>query len=93
MSHVKKKHGSENLFQAGILEGFLSEEESDLGQNTFHNSTGKKKDHLCQGVYIGKKKKKIPVKNGNPNPVHLYLYRYFQIWKVYESDLKSEEQM
>ena len=58
MSHVKKKHGSENLFQAGILEGFLSEEESDLGQNTFHNSTGKKKDHLCQGVYIGKKKKK-----------------------------------
>ena len=58
MSHVKKKHGSETLFQAGILEGFLSEEESDLWQNTFHNSTGKKKDHLCQGVYRGKKKKK-----------------------------------
>ena len=53
MSHVKKKHGSENLFQAGILEGFLSEEESDLGQNTFHNSTGKKKDHLSIKPCLG----------------------------------------
>jgi len=80
MSHVKKKHGSETLFQAGILEGFLSEEESDLWQNTFHNSTGKKKDHLCQGVYRGKKKKN-PVKNGNPNPVQLYFTDIFKFEK------------
>ena len=80
---MKKKHERENLFQTGVLEGFLSEEESDLGQNTFSNSTDQKKVHLCQGVYIDqKKKKKIPVKNGNPNPVQLYLYRYF-------SNLKS----
>ena len=82
MSHVKKKHGSENLFQAGILEGFLSEEESDLGQNTFHNSTGKKKDHLCQGVYIGKKKKKNSCEKWKPQPCAFILVQIF-------SNLKS----
>lgn len=76
---MKKKHEQENLFQTYILGGFLSEEESDLAQNTFSNSTDKKKVQLCQGVYIDKK---ISVKNGNPNPVQLYLYRYF-------SNLKS----